>query len=1111
MHSGLHDIEGIEEPTIDERGTTPALVHADVSGTDVMQVVLDLCDENSVNRTLDVATLPSFADDGARAQQTDLAPTLGGQIERERVLRKMGDWPALTQLLIERAEQTRNEADAAELLVEAAGIYKNNLESLPGAQAILLKAIEIDPAHMRAADELEVLTEQTGEWNDLVESFSESSERLQYTEPSKSGEMRIRLACARAHGMRDLDGAFAELGRIEEAIPSRVQRYLDALERMIRGEHQLAFMIQLSDRIGDAERTARLMSRAIAMSQSVIQRAKYHHRIAQIETNRNEDKAALWHWTEAIRLDPSRNDAREALAALHRQRGEFRRAASILEEARACSTSEDLKAQFACAAATIYSEDLGENTRAVDLFAVALRARPGHLAASMPVVERYFGHERWDELEAVLEPLLASDYCSTLAWEQRRELLRKAAICSSALGKYQQALRHHQEVLTHTADCLASIEGSAKCLLALRAFPEAIESAQRAIAMHGVGDDSLSVEMLFVCASAHRSLGQQGRAIALYERCAAYEHAGSMHALVELHGLRGEFRSAVAMQLRLAEVASQDEERVEILCRVADMLSESLHDLEAAIEICRQALSFDDESRPALHRLAVLHAKNEEWRSAIKTIVRMAGLETVPVRRGRYLQAAGAIARQQHQSTEAVALLNRAMDSYLATTMNAEIRSACFTCFEDILKLLGDAGDWRGVERNYRKMICRLEPGDPDVGRLWSDLGHVYREKLGEADAAIDSFEVASALQSEGLTNHRILVDLYEGAGSDQLDKAIARRRLLLSAEPDNSEHYKALRGLYVRTRQMDRAWCVCRALDNMGGAEQRETAFFRRNISSEMRWPTRPLNSEAWSRLRDGRVDPNISRIFGLVGELIAQQCTRPSSVVNLHEHSGAHFDHLRQLFSATSYAFGLPRFDCLISDDLHQPVSLLNLRRGSGLEPMFALGEPLYRGRTVQQIASGLGRSLALGRRSYFLRLALPDPAELAAAFYAGLSLAQPYTAIPQSLRVRVESYRSVLTRKLPPSWRHRLQDACDAFLRNGTRFDLETWCRGADATAHHAALLLSGDLDFGMAAVRRELFDDTHRSVAETIALRVASVSEAHMDLREELGLQIAEVGS
>ena len=907
-----------------------------------------------------------------------------------------------------------------------------------------------------------------------------------------------------------MSGAFAELSHVEEAIPRRVETYLDALERMIRGQDQLESMIAVSHRIGSSERCARLMSRAIAMSQSVVQRAEYHHRIATIETNRNEDEAAVWHWNEAVRLDPQRNDARDALAALYKERGEFRKAASVLEEARACSATEESRAKYACDAAQIYSDNLGENTRAVDLFAVALQVRPGHQAASMPVIERYFAQERWNELEAVLEPLLASDYSNTLAPHQCQELFRKAAVCAAALGNHKQALDNYQQVLRFEVDCREALEGSAKSLLALRSFPEAIESAQRAIALHGVGDDRGAVDMIFVCASAHRSLGQQGRAIALYERCAVLEHAESMQALAELHGLRGDFHKAVAMQLRIAE-ASDVEERVEILCAVSETLATDLGDLEAAIDLCWQALSLKSESRAALHQLAVLYTKNEEWREAIKTIVRMAGLETGALRRGRYLQAAGAIARQQKQVTEAVALLNRAMDSYLADTMmssNAEIRSACFACFEDILTLLGGAGDWRGVERNYRKMICRLEPGDPDVGRLWSELGHVYREKLGETEAAIDSFEVASSLQGESLTNQRILVDLYEGAGSDQLDKAIARRRRLLTAEPDDPEHYRALRGLYVRTRQMDRVWCVCRALESMGAGEHRESAFYRRNRPSQMLWPSRPLNSEMWSRLRDERVDPSVSRIFGLVGEVIAQQCTQPLAQSSLHEQSGVHFDHLRQLFSATSYAFGLPRFDCIIGENVSQPVSLLNLRRGGGLEPTFVLGESLYRGRTVPQIASGLGRSLALGRRSYYLRLALPDPAELAAAFYAGLSLALPQTTIPQGLAVRVEAYRDVLARKLPPSWRRKLQEAGTAFLRGGARFDLELWCRGADATARHAALLLSGDLEFGLGTIRREFSADARLGEVETRALRVASVSDAHLSLREELGIQIAE---
>jgi hypothetical protein len=490
----------------------------------------------------------------------------------------------------------------------------------------------------------------------------------------------------------------------------------------------------------------------------------------------------------------------------------------------------------------------------------------------------------------------------------------------------------------------------------------------------------------------------------------------------------------------------------------------------------------------------------------------MASLEKTSIRRARYLQAAGTIACQENQIVEAVALLNKAIDAYATETVmsvEAPTRAATFECFHLIIEVLSEAEDWRGVEVNYRKMICRLEPGDPDVGRLWKSLGEIYRDKLDERSAAIDSYEVASSLDVGGLTNHRVLVDLYEGAGSDQLEKAIERRRILLEAEPHVAEHYKALRGLYVRTRQMDRVWCVCRALDHLGIADDRELGFYRRNLPSSMVWPSRSLNSEMWSRLRDSEVDPNVSRIFGLVSEVVALSDAVTPSQVQLGGVPDPQFDHLLGLFSAISYVFGLSGFDCFVQSQKIDAISLVSLRRGNVLEPTFVLGRDLYEGRRIEHIVNGLGRTLFYGRRSYYLRLALRQPGQLAAAFHAAISLVRPNIGLPRSLEPHASRFQAALRSGLHPTWGAKLSQAVDVHLaQSGPGFDVGRWCDGVDATARHAALLLSSDLNTAMASLKAEAGMSGTKLADAKQRLLLASVSEAHMSLREDLGLSFAK---
>jgi hypothetical protein len=77
-----------------------------------------------------------------------------------------------------------------------------------------------------------------------------------------------------------------------------------------------------------------------------------------------------------------------------------------------------------------------------------------------------------------------------------------------------------------------------------------------------------------------------------------------------------------------------------------------------------------------------------------------------------------------------------------------------------------------------------------------------------------------------------------------------------------------------------------------------------------------------------------------------------------------------------------------------------------------------------------------------------------------------------------------------------------------QSGPGFDVGRWCDGVDATARHAALLLSSDLNTAMASLKAEAGMSGTKLADAKQRLLLASVSEAHMSLREDLGLSFAK---
>ena len=106
---------------------------------------------------------------------------------------------------------------------------------------------------------------------------------------------------------------------------------------------------------------------------------------------------------------------------------------------------------------------------------------------------------------------------------------------------------------------------------------------------------------------------------------------------------------------------------------------------------------------------------------------------------------------------------------------------------------------------------------------LWHALGEIYRSRLKDINAAIQAFEVATSLDPENAKRHEILAELYIMAGPDFAEKAVAEQMLLISKDPFKIEAYKALRKIYMDSRQYDRAWCMCAALTYLQRAQRKD------------------------------------------------------------------------------------------------------------------------------------------------------------------------------------------------------------------------------------------------------------------------------------------------
>ena len=740
------------------------------------------------------------------------------------------------------------------------------------------------------------------------------------------------------------------------------------------------------------------------------------------------------------------------------------------------------------------------------------RAAREHDRLAIQLADRAYRDHRWHELDPLLGWLLRSEHARARAGVPRAELMYRAGRAALELGKLDKARALYREALELDPVHLPALLEQAQAAAEMRDWGAAHDILGGALVVQrSLGRPRAELaETLCGMARALDGAGQPDRALALYLSAVDVypAHRAALDAAVS--SLRGQGDHAGADRLlRAALPLTRRARRVDLLVAVADV-ARALGDPADAADLCQEALDLSPGDKRVLGPLCSHLAAAGQPARALEAALSLAEMEDDRIARGGYYQLAAALVGPRAPG-DAVGYLERALDCYFDGGQQppATVRPTCLRAFEQLVVLLSAARQWKALERAYRLMIKRLAPGSLELPRLWSELGQIYRENLGHGASAIQSFEVASRLERDRLTHHRILIDLYQGFAPDQIDKLIERRRVLLAAEPFDPEHYRALRSLWARAGKRDRTYCACRVLCYLGAADRREQEFYRRHRPEGIVWPDRPLKRADWARLRHPDEDSAVGGVLALVAEQIGLACAHTTRQLRLSDDRSAEFEDLRRLYRQVARVLGKGQPALMVTPSLASDIVLANLRRGNQLTPAFVVGRHMYTGRSRAQMVHGMARALGYARPDTYLRLLLGSTREIAAALDAATAAAARSDTVRLARATSSETsrFRVAIERDADDRWRTRLRAQVARLRKRRARIDSDRWSRAVDATARRAGLLLAGDLGVAAADLAREPLFAQRQSVDQRMAdLLIHSMSDEHFALRRSLGLAI-----
>lgn len=995
--------------------------------------------------------------------------------------------------VLERLTEVGPEGDRAALIRRLAVELEDREGGRDQAIALYERLIELEPSAPDAYASLERVLRADARWYDLASTYERHIATLKAPAP------RVELYLA-----------MGELYDKELDDPHRaIEGYLNALS--IDGDHRgaLEALARLYERVEAHDRAVDILVRHAELEGN--RAAPLWHRAGVMAfENLGDPATGEQHLEKALALDPGHLPSLQALARLHESREAWGSAIDYLERAEQHTSNRLERVELLVHAADLAADRLEDDDRSTELLLRVLKLDPDNEEAGTRVVERLIETRRWQDALPVAEMLARH------AGDDHHEKGRREASLGrvyEALGDRDKAATHYRAAVEADRDNLEAALGLVSMLLAEakehddterwaevdRRYREILMRHKSALA------DGQVVEIWHNVGVACRAQGEGGKAVDAFRRALERDprHASSLDGLIQVAGERGDWKS-VALAKRDQIAGAGSAEKLRLLEDIGDLYREKLGDGETALGAYLEGLALEPSSHTLLHKSLDIYTEKKQWRRAMDTLAQLAEHEADQVRRAKYFYAAAVIARDELGDAEA------AVDNFERVLEDAPDNHKAFDAID---RLLGDKGDWKRLARAYRRMLKRMGEEVPveRLLRMWTRLGDICLDHLGDNEAAIAAYEVASSLEPDDMGRHEQLANLYLEAGESRRADAIDELQVLIRDNPDRVELYRALSTLYQDEHEVDKAYCLSQALVFLGAASDGEKALFNAHRPQQFVLARRRLTEELWQKaIIHQRENRHLNAIFSSLIGSIASTTAQPANAFNLSAAERADAERDSHLVSRMfKYATGVlaidPQPNLYLQPQSADGIRVANTAESGKLVPSVLVGNPHVDKRDERELAFEVGKRLAYFRPERYVNYALQTLPKLESAFAAALTAAGTYDGEGADVEKMADHIRATV-----PGAVLEQVGVVAGKLGGGPGNGLITgWRTATDLTANRVGFILSNDLETAARLIATEKSSMSTLSAKDRLRDVLAyAVSEEYFAVRRHLGLTVRE---
>jgi len=1083
------------EPLIDVLGR-----RADLVEDEAERIAIRL----EIGRLWDEMLVDSGQAINAFQQVVDIDPSNAPALRSlERLYEKTGQSEKYLDVLEAQLDASPDESEQVALYERMASAWEERFGKLDRAAECLEKIVALDDSNQQGYRELARLYRQEGKWDSLVDTYRRHIMSL--ADPVA----RIDLYCAMGEVYE------IELQDFDRAIES----YTDVLTFDPQEPRALDALGRLYERIEEWDRAIDAMQQLVQITAEPPKQVDLYHRIGRITYSYlNEPEQAEQMFLQAQAIDPTHVGTMTDLVELYKHRGDWLKAAQMMVRAEQVTANVLEKVRLLQEAATIYLEKLDAREESKQYFQAVLALDPEHVEASEPLAELLFADQEWAPLEPVLDVLVRKADQMGKTGAELNELYYRTARTADELGNFEKALNYYKAAYDIDSTYLPTLLGRGDLLYKMQDWDGAGKIYQTILVQHrdSQNEDQV-VDIYNRLGNVRLNLGERKKALNMFEKALEIDphHTATLQSVIDIQGAQGDYEAVIQAKRAMLKNAD-DDQRIVLLDEIGGIYSDQLQNEQKAIGAYLEALEYRADDHSILQKVLDLYTRTKQWKKAVEVIERFAELESEPLRKGKYYQAAGTICRDELKALDqAIDFYNTALDHFFAegTNIPKSMLPGCLKAFMDIDKILTSKRDWKAQERAYRMMIKRLSPGDTILVDLWHSLGEIYRSRLKHFQSAIQAYEVAQQLQPENVHRNEILAELYIVAGPDYADKAVEQHLQMLRREPYKYDSYKALRRIYMDTHQYDKTWCVCSTLAFLNKADDDEIQFYEQYKPRGFVKARQRMTEDLWRRTYHPDEDLYIGAIFGAVSQAAAllRAVTPKQLGIRRKDRRQVESDQLQfsKIFHYCSQVLGVQMPEVYLQPEQQGEILLANMVDKSQLIPAFVVRAGLLQGRAEREIAFQCARRLSYMRPEHYLKMALPSNTELKTALLAAIVLVQPKFPVPADSKDLVQQYLRPLTDKIQrlPNVMEQLAAVVNRFLQHAGTIDLAKWGNAVDLTTHRMGFIIGGDLSVAAKMVSMEQQVVGGMSVKDKIKeLVLYSVSEDYFAVRHHLGTTI-----